>query len=264
MIDKHRKMGRIEKLKRQAINEANRRVLGEQLRTPPKATGQPIRKSKNQGQVSTETLRKYGEVIKRIKGLGESVDKILNEVSGMIAKLTPPDNRKPNLSTNDVVKEYKEAINKLFKLLERSTPVEESKYGSYRQQEIIPAIKEGMYKGSDLDKLLRVRGFEGIAYEIKGVLDSINKENVIRKQRKSQFTSPADFLLRNPDRIRGIEGSIDDAERDVARWLKEKSKSVEDSADTSSSVDASAAMWKNIQGDSKGGLATLKGEIEGE
>jgi hypothetical protein len=30
MIDKHRKMGRIEKIKRQAINEANRRVLKEE------------------------------------------------------------------------------------------------------------------------------------------------------------------------------------------------------------------------------------------
>jgi len=260
-------MGRIEKLKRQAINEANRRVLGEQLRTPPKATGQPIRKSKNQGQVSTETLKKYGEVIQHIKGLGESVYKILNDVSGMISKLTPPNDKKPNLEIKDEVNVYGEKISELFKLLGSATPIEKEQYGKYMSQVYEPAMREAFLTGRDLDRRLGlgVNGvFEDIAESVEEVFKRINKENVVRRQRNEPFTSPVDYIYRQKDATRVIENEIEVAERNLSGWWKEKSKSAGESPAPSSSVDASAAMWKNIQGDSKGGLAQLKGEIGGE
>ena len=241
--------------------------MNEQLSTQPKASGQPIRKPQNQGQVSTETLRKYGEVIQHIKGLGESVYKILNVASEMRTKLSPPNDKKPNLYLKDEFEEYGDAISKVFKLLMSATPIKKDQYGKYMSQVYEPAMREAFLSGRDLDKNLGlgVNGvFENIAEGIQEVFKRINKENVVRRQRNEPFTSPVDYIYRQKDATSVIEREIEIAERNLAMWWKEKSKRADDSPAPSSSVDASGAMWKNVQGDSKGGLAQLKGEIGGK
>ena len=53
---------------------------------------------------------KYGEVTQYIKEFGESIYKMINEISKLISQLSADDNRNPNLYKVDEPNEFGEAI----------------------------------------------------------------------------------------------------------------------------------------------------------